>query len=347
MNNKVLFITCDRVKDYYGITSGLFNSATFVVNFLKDKGYNAKLEPVKDSNAIDKVVTEFNPQVVVIEALWVPPAKFQELVNIPRHKNRRWIVRIHSKAPFLANEGLATRWISDYTTISNPKIQIAPNTIELTEQLHGAFPEGEFVFLPNIYHPEKFKAKKKKKDPDWIDVGCFGAIRPMKNNYQQALAAIEFSERMGKRLRFHINSSRLEQSGDNVLKNLKALFEHSPHQLVEHRWYKHKEFLEAASKMDIGMQVSFSESFNIVTADFVTAGVPIVASDDIEWMPGFLKTSPTSHRGMIKRLNRGYKWRGLSIWLQKISLRIYNIKAKLIWLATLHQDSAKQNKKIK
>jgi hypothetical protein len=99
--------------------------------------------------------------------------------------------------------------------------------------------------------------------------------------------------------------------------------------------------------MDIGMQVSFSESFNIVTADFVTAGVPIVASDDIEWMPEFLKTSPTSHRGMIKKLNRGYKWRGISTWLQKLSLEIYNIKAKLIWLAALHPEETKQNKKIK
>jgi hypothetical protein len=160
----------------------------------------------------------------------------------------------------------------------------------------------------------------------------------MKNNFQQALAAIEFAESIGKRLRFHINSSRVEQKGDNVLKNLKALFENSPHDLVEHMWYKHDAFLREASKMDIGMQVSFSESFNIVTADFVTAQVPIVASDDIAWMPPLLKVSPTSHEGMVRRLKMAYRLRKLSIWLQNKFLDFYNIKARLIWLASMHKD---------
>ena len=335
MKPRVLFITCDRVKDRYGITSGLYNSATFVSNFLKDSSYESKLTSVIDSNGIDRVVTDFNPNVIIIEALWVPPAKFDELLKLQRHKDRTWIVRIHSKAPFLANEGLATRWISQYTSIKSDKLIIAPNTIELTEQLSAAFTEGNFMFLPNIYHPGEFTPKEYRKNKDFINIGSFGAIRPMKNTYQQALAAIEFCERKGKRLRFHVNSSRLEQSGDNVFKNLVALFENSPHSLIEHGWMTHKEFLRVASKMDLGMQVSFSESFNIVTADFVTANVPIIASDDIEWMPSLLKCTPTSHRAMIRRLNFAYNFRCISQWLQRRSLRKYNIEAKEVWLAEL------------
>jgi hypothetical protein len=335
MSHKIQFITCDRVKDSYGITSGLFNSASFVSNFLQDSGFASILSSVVDSNSIDRVVTEFNPDVVIIEALWVPPAKFIELFKLDRHKKRKWIIRIHSKAPFLANEGLATNWIQQYTEIKNPNLLIAPNTTELTEQLSSAFPKGNFIFLPNIYHVKSFEKPVHECSIGEINIGCFGAIRPMKNNYQQALAAIDFAEKKGKKLRFHINSSRLEQSGDNVLKNLKALFDNSPHDLVEHRWMKHRDFLEVASKMDIGMQVSFSESFNIVTADFVTAGVPIVVSDDIEWMTGALKSTPTSHRDMVSRLNFAYKWRGLCKWLQTWSLKIYNFRAKLIWLSAL------------
>ena len=331
---KVLFITCDRVKDYYGITSGLFNSATFVVNFLNDNGYEAKLTPVVDSNAIDKVVTEFDPEVVIIEALWVPPAKFQELTKIPRHSKRKWIVRIHSKAPFLANEGLALRWIKEYEMVDHPII-IAPNTLELTKQLHAALTEGHFIFLPNIYYAPQFEKAHHEPSKEYVDVGCFGAIRPMKNNFQQALAAIDFAEQEGKILRFHVNSSRVEQNGENVVKNLRALFNHSPHRLIEHNWYKHREFLEMAGRMDVGMQVSFSESFNIVAADFVTAEVPIVVSDDIEWMPWFLKTSPTSHEGMVKKLKRAYRFKKLSIWLQNLYLKMYNTKSKLTWLASL------------
>ena len=168
-----------------------------------------------------------------------------------------------------------------------------------------------------------------------IHVGCFGAVRPMKNTFQQALAALEFAEREGKKLHFHINATRIEQSGDNVLKNLRALFQNSYHELIEHYWYNHSEFLKVATTMDIGTQVSFSESFNIVTADFVTAEVPIVASDDIEWMPSFLKCSPTDHEKMVKRMRRAYHWKKLSTWLQMRSLKLYNYKAKLTWLVTI------------
>ena len=62
---RIQFITCDRVKDTYGVTSGLFNSASFVVNYLNENDFEAKITPVVDSNHIDKIVTEFNPDVVI------------------------------------------------------------------------------------------------------------------------------------------------------------------------------------------------------------------------------------------------------------------------------------------
>jgi hypothetical protein len=87
--------------------------------------------------------------------------------------------------------------------------------------------------------------------------------------------------------------------------------------------------------MDLGMQVSFSESFNIVTADFVAAGTPIVASDDIEWMPYFLKAKPNSYTDIVQKLHRAWQNRGLSKFLQSIALRWYNFKAKRAWLVKL------------
>jgi hypothetical protein len=335
MASKVLFITSDKIKDSYGITSGLFNSASFVVSYLKKCGIDAKLASISDSNAIDKVVTEFNPEIVVIEALWVPPYKFVELFKIPRHASRRWIVRIHSKAPFLSMEGMATKWIRDYTAIEKNVVEIAPNTIELTEQLNSCFPLGTFTYLPNIYFPKEIIKPSKPELDDVLDIGCFGAIRPMKNIYQQAMAAIEFAETMNKQLRFHVNASRTEQNGNNVLKNLQALFEFSPHELVEHGWYNHYQFLQEASKMDICMQVSLSESFNIVTADIVSVDRPIVVSTDIEWMPWILKTIPTSHEGIVRKLILASKYPKTIAKIQKFYLKKYNKKAEKIWLKTI------------
>lgn len=330
---KVQFITCDRVKDTYGVTSGLFNSATFVRNYLRSIGIESELTPVVDSNGIDKIVTDYNPDIVIIEALWCPPGKFEELLKIPRHKNRRWIIRIHSKAPFLANEGLATKWIIQYANLG---LEIAPNTEELTKQFDSSLPFGKFTYLPNIYHADPFrKGAKENQDFDYIDIGCFGAIRPMKNTYQQALAAIDFASNIGKKLRFHVNSSRVEQNGNNVLKNLEALFEYSEHELVHHRWYKHNDFLAAVSQMDICMQVSFSESFNIVTADSVTAKVPVVCSEDISWMPRIMRVRPTSHKGIVRKLGIAYLLSAPIVFTQSLFLKYYNYKAKKCWVTNL------------
>jgi hypothetical protein len=337
MTQKVLFIASDRVKDSYGITSGLYNSASFVVSFLKEQGIEAKMVSIPDSNHIDKVVTEYNPTIVIIEALWVPPQKFEELFRFTRHSNRRWIVRIHSKAPFLSMEGLATKWIGEYTLINNGKIELAPNTKELTDQLSLVFPFGNFIYLPNIYLFKKIDDIKKIKDKEFVDVGCFGAIRPLKNIYQQALVAIEYAESIGKKLKFHINSSRLEQQGNNVLKNLIALFSFSPHELVQHGWYTHNEFLNVLGQMDICMQVSLSESFNIVTADAVSVNKPIVVSKDIDWMPFYSKATPTSHIDIYNKLMIAHYFPSIFAFIQKIYLKKYNKKAKNIWLKTINR----------
>src|ERR1700688_2506570 len=97
---KVLFVL---KKSGYGCnynygTSGLLNSATFIVDMLNDSGVEAKLVIVNDNNDIDREVSNFQPDTVVIEALWVVPEKFDALKKL--HPNVNWIVRIHSDLPF-------------------------------------------------------------------------------------------------------------------------------------------------------------------------------------------------------------------------------------------------------
>ena len=123
------------------------------------------------------------------------------------------------------------------------------------------------------------------------------------------------------------------------MRNIRELFKNSENRLIEHPWYKHREFLETISKMDIGMQVSFSESFNIVTADFVNAGVPIVVSDDIEWMPWILKTSPTSHQKMTRKLRIARMFPREIRFFQNLALDNYNQKARRSWLGFLNSIS--------
>ena len=258
------------------ISNGLFTSAGFVVDMLLMQGYQARLEVAVDGNSIDRIVTKYKPSLVVLEALWVTPEKMAQLLKL--HPKVRWTIRIHSEIPFLANEGISVEWIAAYMKIG---VTVGFNSEETARDFELI---GPAVYLPN-YYPIRKMRRRPQSTPGILNVGCFGAIRPLKNQLIQAFAAATFVRGTGKKLRFHMNGSRPEQGGNNNLKSIVALMEATKNELVLHPWLDHEDFLDLIWSMDICLQVSFTESFNITSADAVSMGVPLVGSEAIRWLP--------------------------------------------------------------
>jgi len=310
------------------LSSGLLNSARFIVDMLTKEGVDVGLVQVADNNAIDREVTKFKPDVVVIEALWVVPEKFDVLQRL--HPNVQWIVRGHSELPFLAQEGIAIKWITKY--VQHEKVMFAANSKNSVRDIRAivkaAHPRWSHAkvrekvpYLPNYYPHHKKNPSYKKRETGYLDVACFGAIRPLKNQLIQAVAAIDYADMVGKTLRFHTNATRVETQGGSVLSNLKALFEAVPqHELVEHSWMPHEEFLKLLGQMDVAMQVSFSETFNIVAADCVVSGLPIVVSPEIAWVTSWCQAEPTNSEDIVLKLIKANDWR-LRLAIKVLNLR--------------------------
>lgn len=333
-NKKVLFVL--KRRSAYGVSYGLVNSAGFVARFLNSIGIEAKVVEVVDNNCIDKEVHKFKPTHVIIEALWVVPEKFNILCKI--HKNVKWLVRLHSKTPFLANEGVAMEWLAKYKEIKAKfrNFNVSANSTALINEIESSL-ELKISYTPNIYFPPTFETVSKKRDKKFIDVGCFGAIRPMKNHLIQAMAAIKLANKLGLTLRFHINGGRCEQRGENVEKNLNALFKATKHSLVTHDWMNHTEFLKLVCKMDIGMQVSFSETFNIVAADFAYANIPIIGSDEIEWLSYLYRANPNKIDSIYSKMLFSYHTSKFGIQkINKFLLIFHNFLAGLAWKKELN-----------
>ena len=341
---KILFILKKKQSSHSGlktISSGLLNSAIFVSEMLFKNGFNSHIVEVNDNNDIDRVVTKFKADIVIIEALWVVPSKFEVLTKL--HPKVKWIVRLHSEVPFIANEGIAIEWVYEYQKFKN--VSVSVNSDRAYEDFNGILKE-KTIYLPNYYPVDLFKAGfNSKQDKKTLDVGCFGAVRPLKNQLYQAVSAIQFANEKKKELRFHINVARVENHGDPVLKNLRALFQNNPkHKLVEHTWLTHQEFLDLIKTLDLGLQVSFTETFNIVAADFVNSNVPVVVSDEIKWMSKFYKASPTDSCDIKSKMSFALNAKNFNVqYLNKLKLWKYCKESESVWIDFMNSFKRSSN----
>lgn len=315
-------------------SKGLFNSASFVVRALRDAGVSANLVEVTDGNDIDREVTRYKPDICILEALWAAPEKVQEVQRL--HPRTTFVVRLHSKTPFLATEGVAIDYLRRYSC------QVAVNSVEADIEL-DPFTKKPLVVLPNIYDPGVKPSQKILSKPyQNVWIGCLGATRPLKNQLQQAIAAIDYAEATKRRLYFHINSGRVEQGGEQPLKNVRALFQGTRHLLIEHPWEgNHMDFMSIVKGLDISMQVSFTESFNIVTADAVWQGVPVIVSPEVDWVPRKFQADPTSIGSIVNGLYKAERagLRGTRKNLK--SLLAWNNYALKAWKGFLNEQEVR------
>lgn len=285
------------------LSTGLTNSVEHVMAALTKLGVPSHVVHAIDGNCIDREVTLYNPTHVIIEAFWCPPYKLAELM--PLHPQVKWIIRNHSKMEFLAGEGIAFGWLLESAKLG---VDIASNSKRAVTDIHSllrsAGTKGRSIYLPNFYSipdnillPDaadtaRLKAARLRYLPEGLvepqrtlKVGCMGAIRPLKNTLNQALACIRLADARQCSLEFHINGNRFEGGGNGIVKNLRNIFSHLPqHRLVEVDWLDPPALRQYLPRLDVMLQVSISETFNIVAADAIVAGVPSVVSPEVSWL---------------------------------------------------------------
>lgn len=305
----VLFIT-KRNGDTYNQSgkSGVHLSAEFIVSGLNltDLDIDVKVEEAIDNNCIDRLVTENEASIVIIEAFWVVPEKFNELTKL--HPNVKWIIRNHSALSFMAEDGIIIEWSMKYLFHKN--VYLASNHKKTYEDMkfisnYCGLDHTKVLYLPNYYPIEKIvkKTHPRFKHDNEVHIGCFGANRSLKNQLIQAYASIRYARAIGRKLYFHINGDINSQNP--ILKNMISLFDFAlDAELVIHPWMNHNDFYNLCGKMDVGLQLSFTETFNIVIADLVANDIPVVVSDEITWVSKFCKTNPLNVSNIIKTLKR-------------------------------------------
>jgi hypothetical protein len=332
---KILFVL--KRRGYCGHSYGLIVSCQMVAKSLNPYGYDCKIVTVTDSNNIDAEIYKFKPHYCFLEALYVPPYKLFELFKL--HKDVKFNIRIHSKIEFLAQESIAFQWLTEYKQIAKAynNFTLSGNNIDFVNEMNDTL-GYDFLYTPNCYPISGCCKTNIHPIGTILSVGAFGALRILKNHLQMAMGAIFVANSLDKKLRFHINNSAtIEKEGNSILKNLISLFKDTRHELIIHNWETHPEFLEAIKTMDIVLQISMSESFNLLAADGISFGIPIVGSKEIKFLSPWYQAETTNFEDIVRKIEFALKYKTIGLHtINEILLRKHNRNAIKSWLKILH-----------
>lgn len=346
---KILFILRNKSvasPDYTAtIESGVALSTYFLATALQNNlDVQTTVVGITDPSDIPHVVNVNNPTHVVIETFWIEP---DVLASIKfQYPTVKWIVRDHSESCFRVFEPNAFGWIVDYLKYGFEVMSNSPKSANDVEGIAVAAGQDATLatYGPNVYPiPNRFAMIPHNRNWDVCNIGCFGAVRPMKNHITQAIAAVMFANEANCKLRFHINGYDIPGYIDPVLNNLRNMFKEFPnHELVEHGWMTHGDFLTVLDGIDICSQVSFTETFNIVAADAMSRAVPIIASPELPWIGYYAHRSVSSAadiaQGFMTIWTEDYRRRRERILHQRADMETYCTNAIRQWESWLCFD---------
>ena len=228
---------------------------------------------------------EVRPTHVILAAPWVPTndlaamaAEFPEVA---------FVVISHSSVGFLAADPEAVRRLRETAELqlATHNVFVGGNSAKFTDWATEAW-GIHAVYLPNLYClSETFPQNDRHWTGGPLRLGLFGANRPLKNFLSGAAAAVELARRLRVPIELLLSSGRNE-GGD--ARALDEMTEHVANLRVTRvGWLPWPSFRRLLRTVDLVFQPSYTETFNVVTADAIAEGVPVVASDAIDWVPAW------------------------------------------------------------
>lgn len=273
---------------------GLGVSALNNCKILQKQGIKASVWPIRN---VSELYTKINQSDllhpvthIVIAAPWIPTPDLQTLVFT--YTDRLFAVNCHSNVGFLQADTNGVKLLREYVDLQKGSFNfhVAGNSKKFVAWLRQAY-QTNCDYLPNMYYLDDSVDTNK---PIWnggvLRIGCFGATRPQKNLMSAAGAAILLSKELKADVEFWVSGGRTEGGGNTILNSVRAMLVNEPGiTLKEMNWASWPQFRSIVRTMHVLIQVSYTESFNMVTADGIAEGVPSVVSDAIDWAPEYWK----------------------------------------------------------
>ena len=289
---------------------------------------------------------------VVILAPWITPLDLRALLDY--FPSMEFTVQSHCNVAALYGDYRGISNLRNYADLMNdyPNLSLAGNAPPFVQWFAEAYGVNVYL-LPDLYPvkehhhhhhredlaecPQCHEDVSPERPPSGLRIGAFGALRPEKNIPSACAAAILIQDRLGVPVSLHINQGG-ERSGREILATIDQMSQGIPgFDVVKHKWMPWEEFNRLVHTMDLLIQPSFTESFNIVTADGVANRIPSVVSSAVRWAPDSWKANPDNPDSIASV--------GLRLladpraWVEgKETLMLHNKRGVRLWKGFLYED---------
>jgi hypothetical protein len=281
---------------------GLGVTALNAAKSLRAQGVDSDVWPVVSAAELTARLRTTPASHVIISAPWIATADLARMcVDFPA---TQFAVNCHSNLGFLQADPNAMRLLREGLDLgrSTWNFHVAANSERLVRWIESVY-RAPCRYLPNIYYLNGMETKRTPYHCGTLRIGAFGATRALKNLMTAAGAALEIANGLRADLEFWISAGRNE-GGGSVVEAVRQMTQGLHHvKLVENGWQTWPQFRQTIRHMHLLLQPSYTESFNVVTADGVAEGVPSVVSDAIQWAPDSWKAK-VDDAGDIARVGR-------------------------------------------
>lgn len=270
---------------------GLGVAALNIAKVLTRHGIKATVLPIVNSQALDAFLVN-TPSVTNVEvaAPWITTRELQMITY--KHPDVKFAVNCHSNVGFLQADTNGVKLMREYIDLElgSLNFNISGNSAKFIRWIRQAY-QAPCTYLPNVYFLDNaVNANKPVYNGGTLRIGAFGATRPQKNLMSAAGTALELHEELKVDTEFWISGGRVEGGGATILNSVRAMLQGIPGLVLkELGWATWPQFRDYVRQMHLLIQGSYTESFNMITADGVAEGVPSVVSDALDWCPEYWK----------------------------------------------------------
>jgi glycosyltransferase involved in cell wall biosynthesis len=301
----------------FGIQRGLSHiglgvAARNTAATLRQNGWAAEVWPLMQGEDLPLKLAQAQAQAlqnnehpfthVVVSAPWIATPIFQQLCHA--YPNVLFAVSSHSNLGFLQadSNGMSLLRDSYQLAVGEHNFAAAGNCRTYVDWVAQAY-QTPCSYLPNLYDLTTI-ANIPARSP-WsggrLLLGCFGAIRPLKNLATAVGACIAVSRRLNCDTVIQVSAGR--QEGHGILPMLRSMVKGLGRiTLLEGGWQSWPEFRSTVAEQNLLLQMSFTESFNMVSADGVASGIATAASPAIEWLPANWHCDPDDSQSVADKV---------------------------------------------